>query len=61
VTEGGYDVSALSDSLVAVTGVLAATHASAPAWPSPTVRSSRGRTAASLARRTLAGFWKLTG
>jgi acetoin utilization deacetylase AcuC-like enzyme len=42
VTEGGYDLQALGQSLDAVVGALAADRASAPAWPAGSPPSTRG-------------------
>lgn len=56
MTEGGYDLQALQQSILAVAGVMA----DGPAkWPAPgSVLPSRGRVAAQTARRALAPFWK---
>ena len=42
VTEGGYDLRALRDCLIAVVDVLGAEHSESAAWPTSTIRSSRG-------------------
>ena len=61
VTEGGYDLQALGESLAAVVDVLSdASGATAP-WPSSLVQSSRGAAATGQTRAALSGFWKLTG
>jgi acetoin utilization deacetylase AcuC-like enzyme len=59
VTEGGYDLHALADSLRAVVGALAPERATPASWPAPSVASSRGRTAASAAKHMLEPFWDL--
>jgi acetoin utilization deacetylase AcuC-like enzyme len=61
VTEGGYDLRALSESLDLVVESLASTSASAPApsWPASGIASDRGRAAVAMAKRTLAPFWDL--
>jgi acetoin utilization deacetylase AcuC-like enzyme len=60
VTEGGYDLPALADSLQAVVGALAADRPDAASWPPPgTVPPVRGRAAAAAARAALATFWRL--
>jgi acetoin utilization deacetylase AcuC-like enzyme len=58
VTEGGYDLRALADSIRAVVDVLSSDRATAPRWPSSSVASSRGRTSASAAKHMLEPFWK---
>ena len=58
VTEGGYDLQALSASLEAILVRLDAPLAPAR-WPAGTVASSRGRRAADAAKRALAPFWRL--
>jgi acetoin utilization deacetylase AcuC-like enzyme len=58
VTEGGYDLKALADSLRGVVATLA--HEAQPeiAWPVPCgVAPTRGRTAAARAKAALAPFW----
>jgi acetoin utilization deacetylase AcuC-like enzyme len=60
VTEGGYDLRALGDSLVAVSRVLAPPDGEAARWPSlSSISPSRGRTAVTAARAALAAFWQL--
>jgi acetoin utilization deacetylase AcuC-like enzyme len=60
VTEGGYDLPALADSLRAVVGALAADPSDAAPWPAhdafPPVR---GRAAVAAARAALGPFWRL--
>lgn len=58
VTEGGYDLAALEESLSSVVDVLAG---ASVAWPAHAGTSSRGTQALSAVRRAQAGFWKLTG
>jgi acetoin utilization deacetylase AcuC-like enzyme len=58
VTEGGYDLQALGDSLDAVVASLSGP-AAAPGWPASGVASSRGRNGAARAKRALAAFWTL--
>jgi acetoin utilization deacetylase AcuC-like enzyme len=58
MTEGGYDLRALSESLEAVIDSLAAS-SSEPKWPGSGVASDRGRAAVSAAKRTLAPYWKV--
>jgi acetoin utilization deacetylase AcuC-like enzyme len=57
MTEGGYDLRALTESLQAVIESLGGASA-APAWPVSGVASDRGRATVSAARRVLAPFWK---
>jgi len=60
VTEGGYDLPTLADSLEAVTAVLAADSCDWALWPAPSlVPPSRGRTAARATKEALARFWTL--
>lgn len=61
VTEGGYDLAALTDSCQAVVDVLGARQGEPPAWPETLARSSRGAVAAARTASALGGFWKLTG
>ena len=58
VTEGGYDLHALSASLEACVEVLSSPAGDAP-WPSSGLSSNRGRRAADAAKRSLAPFWDL--
>ena len=57
MTEGGYDLRALAESLEAVVESLGAPSAE-PTWPVSAVPSDRGRMAVSAARRVLAPYWK---
>jgi acetoin utilization deacetylase AcuC-like enzyme len=60
VTEGGYDLPALADSLQAVVGALAADRPDAAPWPArDAVPPVRGRAAAAAARAALARYWRL--
>jgi acetoin utilization deacetylase AcuC-like enzyme len=54
VTEGGYDVGALRESLLAVVDALGVEHAPAPQWPTTSIRSSRGLVGVAAARAALA-------
>jgi acetoin utilization deacetylase AcuC-like enzyme len=58
MTEGGYDLRALTESLQAAVESLAASPAE-PNWPASGVASDRGRAAVSAAKRVLAPYWKL--
>jgi acetoin utilization deacetylase AcuC-like enzyme len=58
MTEGGYDLRALTESLEAAMESLAASTAE-PRWPASSVVSDRGRAAVSAAKRALAPHWKL--
>jgi acetoin utilization deacetylase AcuC-like enzyme len=58
VTEGGYDLRALAESLEAVIAALDAP-APDPRWPASAFASERGRVSANTARRFLSPFWKL--
>ncbi|MGE0706313.1 MAG: histone deacetylase family protein [Vicinamibacterales bacterium] len=57
VTEGGYDLRAVADSLRSVVAALEPETARTPVWPASTVAPSRAREAVASARRALAGFW----
>jgi acetoin utilization deacetylase AcuC-like enzyme len=59
VTEGGYDLRALAESLRGVIDVLAAESVDAPQWPASAIAPSRGREAAAAAKASLAPFWTL--
>ena len=59
VTEGGYDLHALRESLTAIVAVLAPDASAAPAWPACAIPPSRGRAAVAAARSALAPFWQL--
>ena len=58
VTEGGYDLRALFDSLQACVHALHAPSLD-PEWPTSAVRSSRGREAADAAKRVQRRYWEL--
>jgi len=58
MTEGGYDLRALTESLQAAVESLAASSAE-PSWLPSGVASDRGRAAVSAAKRVLAPYWKL--
>jgi acetoin utilization deacetylase AcuC-like enzyme len=58
MTEGGYDLRGLTESLEAAVDSLAASTAE-PAWPASGVVSDRGRAAVSAAKRVLRPYWKL--
>jgi acetoin utilization deacetylase AcuC-like enzyme len=60
ISEGGYDLRALADSMRAVVSVLAGPLAT-PSWPQPSVRSTRGRVAVDAARKALADHWRFQG
>jgi acetoin utilization deacetylase AcuC-like enzyme len=60
VTEGGYDLRALGESLRAVIGALAGDRRASPAWPAAgAVPPSRGRVAVAAARAALSSYWRL--
>ena len=58
VTEGGYDLRALEESLDGVVESLAAANPDVR-WPASGVASDRGRVAVNAAKRVLAPYWKL--
>jgi len=58
VTEGGYDLHALAESLDAVVSTLDGP-AGPARWPSSGIASTRGRASADQARKALGPFWKL--
>jgi acetoin utilization deacetylase AcuC-like enzyme len=60
VTEGGYDLPALRESLEGVIAALASdgTTDGDARWPASGIASSRGRVGAAVARGALARFWK---
>jgi acetoin utilization deacetylase AcuC-like enzyme len=58
VTEGGYDLRALAESIESCLDALVSPVA-APRWPATTVRSGRGRAGADAAIRALNGCWSL--
>jgi acetoin utilization deacetylase AcuC-like enzyme len=61
VTEGGYDLRALGESLQEVVDALAAPSAdpSASRWPGAAAASDRGRAAAGAAKQALGRYWTL--
>jgi acetoin utilization deacetylase AcuC-like enzyme len=58
MTEGGYDLTALAQSLESAIGALSSA-SSQPSWPTDSLPSTRGRTTVNLAKPVLAPFWKL--
>jgi acetoin utilization deacetylase AcuC-like enzyme len=58
VTEGGYDLQALRESIDIVTASLSGP-SSAPQWPAAGIASTRGRASAAAAKQALAPFWTL--
>lgn len=60
VTEGGYDLRALADSMKTVVGVLAAETITDLSWPEATgITPSRGRAAVSAVKAALGSYWTL--
>jgi acetoin utilization deacetylase AcuC-like enzyme len=60
VTEGGYDLQALAQSIECVTGVLSDERPPSMAWPAAgSVAASRGRAAVAAAKATLGDAWAL--
>jgi len=60
VTEGGYDLRALSDSMKSVVGVLAAKTIADSSWAEPaSFAPTRGQAAVSAVRSALGSFWRL--
>ncbi len=59
ITEGGYDLRALAESIGAVTAALAADQGIRSHWPASSVRSNRGDHAVRLAKAALQKHWKL--
>jgi acetoin utilization deacetylase AcuC-like enzyme len=59
VTEGGYDLEALSESLQIVTRLLAADAAQPAQWPASAMPSSRGREAVARVKAALGLAWSL--
>ena len=58
VTEGGYDLRALGDSMKSVVGVLAAENVTDFSWPESTgIAPNRGRAAVSAVKAALGSFW----
>ena len=58
MTEGGYDLRALAESLESTVESLAASSAE-PRWPVRGIASDRGGAAVSAAKRVLAPYWKM--
>jgi acetoin utilization deacetylase AcuC-like enzyme len=58
ITEGGYDLRALTSSLDAVVATLASPLAAAP-WRTSETAAVRGRASADTTRRALSPFWRL--
>ena len=58
VTEGGYDLQALTSSLNETISALVAPVGD-PVWPAPTVASVRGRASADRVKQVIAPFWKV--
>jgi acetoin utilization deacetylase AcuC-like enzyme len=58
VTEGGYDLAALDESLTSVVDVL---NGASVTWAATEAEPGRGQRAVELVRRAHGGFWKLTG
>ncbi len=61
VTEGGYDLGALAESLDGIVDVMASGPGRKAAWPTPSRPSSRGAEGVGRTRAALAGHWNLTG
>jgi acetoin utilization deacetylase AcuC-like enzyme len=60
LTEGGYDLRALGDSMRTVLGVLASEKISDSHWPEPTkIQATRGRAAVAAVKSALGSFWNL--
>jgi acetoin utilization deacetylase AcuC-like enzyme len=60
VTEGGYDLHALTESLQATIDALASPRSEPARWPAPgPVAPTRGRAAVAAARRALGRYWTL--
>jgi acetoin utilization deacetylase AcuC-like enzyme len=61
VTEGGYDLRAFAESLLAVVSVLGGARSQPATWPAPlpAVRPVRGQETAAAARKILGRFWTL--
>jgi acetoin utilization deacetylase AcuC-like enzyme len=61
ITEGGYDVHALTDSLNAIVAALAAPSVDPSPWPEPDAfPAARGRVTAAAAKAALARYWKFS-
>ena len=58
MTEGGYDLRALAESLESVIDSLSSASSDA-SWPTDSLASTRGRTTVKLVKPVLAPFWKL--
>jgi acetoin utilization deacetylase AcuC-like enzyme len=58
MTEGGYDLTALAQSLESVIDALASPASGAAVWPPNDMPSERGRVAVAAAKGMLAPFWK---
>ena len=58
MTEGGYDLTALAQSLESAIGALSSASSQA-SWPTNSLPSTRGRTTVNLVKPVLAPFWKL--
>jgi acetoin utilization deacetylase AcuC-like enzyme len=61
ITEGGYDLTALEESLAAVVDALAGPAGTPARWPETVLRSLRGAEAVRRTKAALSGFWKATG
>ena len=59
VTEGGYDLSALAESLLGVVKVLGPDQPPPASWPRCEIPSERGRAAVDACKRAIGRFWKL--
>jgi len=59
VTEGGYNLRALGESILSVVDVLASEESVAPAWPSGSPSSARGAEGAAATRSAMSSFWNL--
>ena len=59
MTEGGYDLRALTESLEAAIEGLVSPASTNPDWPGSGVASNRGQACVAAARRALAPYWKL--
>jgi acetoin utilization deacetylase AcuC-like enzyme len=59
MTEGGYDLPALAESLEAAIDALATPAPTTGNWPAAGVSSDRGRVAATAAKRALSAYWTL--
>ena len=59
VTEGGYDLQAMADSLMGVIGALADEHPEPARWPAPgRTPPTRGRAAVANVREALGSYWR---